>query len=125
MVSRLMLLCLFLFVAAAWTAEAADATGRWRVEISAGDSTVTGVALLTQTGDRITGSMGANEQNQHPLDGVVKENQITITMHPKPGRTTAFAKCHLTVKGDTMKGTTEGGDLGGKATIKLMRDDKK
>lgn len=125
MARRLILLCLVLFASAVWNAEAADATGRWRVEISANGSTVTGVALLTQNGDRITGSMGANEQNQHPLDGVVKGDQITITMRPRRGRTTAFAKCHLTINGDTMTGTTEGGDLRGKAKIKLIRDEKK
>lgn len=72
----------------------------------------------------ITGSIGVDEQNQHPLDGVVDGNRITLTTHPRPGRTVAFAKCELTVDGDKMSGTTEGGDLGGKATIELIRDNK-
>jgi hypothetical protein len=54
---------------------------------------VMGVALLKQTGDEIAGSIGVDEQNQHPLDGVVKGNRITLTTHPRPGRTVAFAKC--------------------------------
>ena len=65
-----------------------------------------------------------DEQNQHPLDGVVEGNRITLTTHPRPGRTVAFAKCELTADGDKMSGTTEGGDLGGKANIELVRDNK-
>jgi hypothetical protein len=79
------------------------------------------VALLKQTGDDITGSIGADERNQHPLDGVAKENVVTLTTHPRPGRTAAFAKCSLTVDGEKMTGTTEGGDLRDKATIELVR----
>ena len=111
----------------AWSigiADAADATGRWKVTISANGSTLIGVALLKQAGDQITGSIGVDEQNQHPLDGVVAGNRITLTTHPRPGRTVAFAKCELTVDGDKMSGTTEGGDLGGTANIELMRDNK-
>ena len=104
-------------------AGAADATGRWKVTISNG-STLMGVALLKQAGNEITGSIGVDEQNQHPLDGVVKGNRITLTTHPRPGRTVAFAKCELTADGDKMSGTTEGGDLGGNANIELVRDNK-
>ena len=67
-------LCLLLFASPAANAEAADVTGRWKVTISLGGETITGVALLTQTGDRVTGSIGPDERNQHPLDGVVKGN---------------------------------------------------
>jgi hypothetical protein len=62
-----------LFASAAANARAADVTGRWKVTISLGDETITGVALLKQTGDKVTGSIGPDERNQHPLDGVVKE----------------------------------------------------
>jgi hypothetical protein len=123
MIRRVLLLCL-VFVGSVLGVEAADATGRWQVTISAGGSTLVGIALLKQTGDEVTGSMGVDEQNQHPLDGIVKGDHVTLTMHPKPGRTSAFAKCELTLEGDKMTGTTEGGDLGGKAIIELVRDKK-
>jgi hypothetical protein len=123
MIRRVMLLCL-VFVGSVLSVEAADATGRWQVTIAAKGSTLVGIALLKQTGEEITGSMGVDEQNQHPLDGIVKGNRITLTMHPRPGRTTAFAKCELTLEGDKMTGITEGGDLGGKANIELVRDKK-
>lgn len=122
--TRLPFLSLVVLALPVAIAVAADATGRWKVTISANGSTLMGVALLKQTGDKITGSIGVDEQNQHPLDGVVKGNRITLTTHPRPGRTVAFAKCELTVDGDKMSGTTEGGDLGVKATIELIRDNK-
>lgn len=103
-------------------ARAADVTGRWTVTISLPNERMTGVALLTQTGDQVTGSIGPDERNQHPLDGVVNGNAVILTTHPSPGRTVAFAKCSLTVDGDKMTGTTDGGDFGDKAiSIEFVR----
>jgi hypothetical protein len=98
-------------------------TGRWTVTISLpDDERMVGVALLTHTGGQVTGSVGPDERNQHPLDGVVKGNSVILTTHPRPGRTVAFAKCSLTVDGDKMTGTTKGGDFGDKAiSIKFVR----
>jgi hypothetical protein len=101
------LLCLLLFASGAANARAADVTGRWKVTISLGGATMTGVALLKQAGDEVTGSIGPDERNQHPLDGVVKGNRVTLTTHPRPGRTVAFDKCYLTVYREKMTGTTE------------------
>ncbi len=114
-----------LLVVCAWSvvgAAAPDATGRWKVTISAANSTLVGVAFLKQLGDEVTGSVGVNEQNQHPLDGAVNGNRIVLRTHPRPGRTVAFAKCELTLDGDTMSGTTEGGDIGGSAKIEFVRE---
>ena len=83
--------------------------------------TITGVALLKQTGDEVTGSIGADERNQHPLDGVVKRNRITLTTHPRPGRTVAFDKCDLNVDGEKMRGTTERKGSSDKGTIEFVR----
>ena len=114
-------LCLLLFASAAANAGAAGATGRWKVTITLGGETLTGVALLKQTGDKVTGSIGPDEQNQHPLDGVVKGNLVTLTTHPRPGRTVAFHKCYLTVDGEKMTGTTERQSPSDKGTIELVR----
>lgn len=45
-----------------------------------------------------------------------------LRTHPRPGRTVAFATCELTLDGDTMSGTTEGGDIGGAAKIAFVRE---
>ena len=114
-------LCLLLFASAAANAGASDVTGRWKATISLGDETMTGVALLKQTGDEVTGSIGPDDQNQHPLDGVVKGNQVTLTTHPRPGRTVAFDTCYLTVDGERMTGTTERKGSSDKGKIELVR----
>ena len=113
--------CLMILTCVAAHMLAADVGGRWKVTITVGGEAVTGLALLNQSGNDITGSIGANEANQHPLDGVMDGNRIVLTTHPRPGRTVAFDKCHLTLDGEKMTGTTEGGDLGQKATIELVR----
>src|SRR5206468_123304 len=94
MKTRLVFLCLLSTASAAVNTGAADVSGRWRVTISLAGQTITGVALLKQTGDDVTGSIGADERNQHPLDGVVEGSHITLTTHPPPGRTVAFDKCY-------------------------------
>ncbi len=108
--------------ASAVPALAADVTGTWKVTISIGDETMTGMAVLKQTGDKVEGSIGPDERNQHPLDGVVKGNLITLTTHPRPGRTVAFDKCDLTVDGDKMTGTTERSGSTDKGKIEFVRD---
>lgn len=119
--TRRVLLSVLLLALSATATLAADVTGRWKVTISLGDETITGVALLEQTGDKVTGSIGPDERNQHPLDGVVKGNALTLTTHPRPGRTVAFDKCYLTVDGDKMTGTTERKGSSDKGTIEFVR----
>ena len=114
---------LSVLLSAVWVANvgAADVTGRWKVTISIGDETLTGIALLKQTGDKVTGSIGPDERNQHPLDGVVKGTLLTLTTNPQPGRTVAFDKCHLNVDGEKMTGTTERKGSSDKGTIEFIR----
>jgi hypothetical protein len=121
MMTGRVLLTLLLFASAAANVGAADVAGRWKVTISLGNETMTGVALLKQTGDKVTGSIGPDERNQHPLDGVVKGNLVTLTTHPRPGRTVAFDKCYLTVDGEKMTGTTERNGSSDKGTIEFVR----
>ena len=121
MMTGRVLLTLLLFASATANVGAADVAGRWKVTISLGNETMTGVALLKQTGDKVTGSIGPDERNQHPLDGVVKGNHVTLTTHPRPGRTVAFDKCYLTVDGEKMTGTTERNGSSDKGTIEFVR----
>ena len=118
------LLGALLLAASAVSAQPADVTGTWKVTISIGDESMTGMAVLKQTGDKVEGSIGPDERNQHPLDGVAKGNRITLTTHPRPGRTVAFDKCDLTVDGDTMTGTTERSGSTDKGKIEFVRDKK-
>jgi hypothetical protein len=62
--TRLLLLCLTLFASAGANARPVDVTNRWRVTISFGGETITGVSLLQHRGDNVTGSIG-------PMDATV------------------------------------------------------
>jgi len=51
----------------------------------------------------------------------VKGNVLTLTTHPRPGRTVAFDKCYLTVDGEKMTGTTERNGSSDKGTIEFVK----
>lgn len=95
--------------------------GAGKSRFHSANDTIAGVALLKQTGDGLTGSIGVDERNQHPLDGAVKGNLITLTTHPRPGRSVAFRKCYLTVDGEKMTSTTERKGSSDKGTIEFVR----
>jgi hypothetical protein len=107
MIERLGWLSMLLLAPMAAPARAADVTGTWRVTISTPDGTITGKASLKQTGDKVTGWVGPDENDPIPVTGILKENKLTIKTFPQPGRTVAFAKCDLTVGGDKMAGTID------------------
>jgi hypothetical protein len=106
MIKQLSLLCAFLSLSACllW---AASVAGRWRVTISTHDGQIVGVASLNENDGAATGWVGPSESDPIPISGVLKGNQLTIETHPQPGRTVAFARCELTIKGDRMSGTID------------------
>jgi hypothetical protein len=107
MMERLGLLSMLLLAPLAAPARAADVTGTWRVTISTSDGAITGKASLKQTGDKVTGWVGPDENDPIPVTGILKGNQLIIKTFPQPGRTVAFDKCDLTVNGDKMAGTID------------------
>jgi len=97
-----------------------DVTGQWAVTIATADATITGTALLKQTGDKVTGQIGPDNDPTIPLEGVLATDRLTLRTHPQPGRTPAFDQCELTVTDEKLSGTIEGGDAG-KGTIVFVR----
>src|SRR5882724_11356344 len=106
MTGRLVLLSIFLLASSALV-RAVDVTGSWRVTISTSDGTISGKASLKQSGDVVTGWVGPNEDDPITIDGILKENKLTMKTSPRPGRTAAFNKCDLTVNADKMVGTID------------------
>ena len=102
------------------TGAADGVTGQWTVSIAVGADTIVGLAVLAQSGTSVTGSIGPNKDNLHPLDGVRDGNRLVLTMRSQPGLTTAFAQCSLTIDGETWKGTTVGGHAD-KGAIRIVR----
>src|SRR5258706_5552678 len=85
----------------------ADVRGNWRVTISTSDRSITGMAALKQTGDKVTGWVGRDENDPIPITGILKGNKLTIKTSPQPGRTAAFSKCELTISAEKMIGTID------------------
>ncbi len=108
MIQRLGLIAMLLLGPLVAQSRAADITGAWRVTISmANGETITGYAGFKQADNAVTGWVGPAEDDPIPTSGVVEGNKVTLTTHPQPGRTSAFALCNITVSGDKMTGTID------------------
>ena len=69
-----------------------DVTGAWAVTITpSSGGTVTGLAILSQDGSKITGMIGPAETEMMPAEGTVDGNKVTLLTRPRTGRTAAFA----------------------------------
>ena len=84
-----------------------DVTGAWSVTITMPERQATGLAILSQDGPKITGMLGPAETDMFPVEGTVSGNTVTLVARPRTGRTTAFARCEVTVEGDRMNGTID------------------
>jgi hypothetical protein len=69
----------------------------------------------------VTGWVGPSKDDPIPIEGALKKNTLTIKTLPQPGRSVAFDRCTLTVRGDKMTGTTERHGAADKGTIELVR----
>jgi hypothetical protein len=97
---------------------AVDVTGAWAVTITrASAETVTGLAILSQDGSKITGMIGPAETEMMPAEGTVDGNKVRLLTRPRTGRTAAFAKSELTATADKMTGTIDTD----KGTIEFIR----
>ena len=107
MIERLGLLSVLWFALSVSPVRAADVTGTWRVTICTPDGAINGKASFRQTGHAVTGWVGPSENDPIPVAGMIKGNKLTIETSPQPGRTAAFGKCNVTVKGHKMVGTID------------------
>ena len=88
-------------------AQTVDVTGAWSITLTMAQGQVTGLAILSQDGSKITGMIGPAETDMMPAEGTVSGNAVTLMTRPRTGRTAAFAKCEVTVDGDRMTGTID------------------
>jgi hypothetical protein len=122
-----LLSCILLVLALAMTAAAADVTGKWSgtyivtaPDGSAGDANPA-FLVLKQSGSTLTGTAGADESEQFPIEGAkLVDNKITGTVSPSDG---AVYTISLTVNGDSMTGdlTVSQGGQTMKGKIELKR----
>ena len=85
-------------------AQTVDVTGAWDVTIATSDGSVSGLAILSQDGTKITGMIGPAVTDMFPVEGTWDGDKLTILARPRKGRTTAFAKCELTGTRERMTG---------------------
>ena len=63
-----------------------DVTGAWAVTITlSSGGTVTGLAILSQDGSKITGMIGPAETEMMPAEGTVDGNKVTLLTRPRTG----------------------------------------
>jgi hypothetical protein len=120
MTTPLAIVTAFLLLCFTASTEAANVTGHWTVTITTADGTITGTASLKQTGDKVAGQIGPNGDATIDIEGVLTATKLTLTTHPRPGRTAAFETCELTLGDEKMTGSIQGGDAG-KGTIEFVR----
>ena len=121
---RTLLLCLFLTAVLAFSASAADISGKWTGSFVP-DSRDGGSAyvILKQSGTTITGSGGPDANEQWPgLQGTINGTQISFQV--KSAADGTVYKCTLVLDGDHLKGDVQftGSDgQSGKAKLELTR----
>ena len=94
-----------------------DVTGAWDVTITMSGGSVSGLAVLSQDGPKVTGMLGPALTDMFPVEGTWDADKLTILARPRTGRTAAFAKCELTGTRDRMTGTIDSN----KGTIEFVR----
>ena len=98
-------------------AQKVDVTGAWDVTIIMSGGSVSGLAVLSQDGTKVTGMLGPALTDMFPVEGTWDGDKLTILARPRTGRTTAFAKCELTGTRERMTGTIDTN----KGTIEFVR----
>src|SRR5436309_3320801 len=79
------LACTLMLAPYAFTALAADATGKWAGSFTPeGQDASTGMLILKQSGTEITGTGGPNAEQQYPVaNGKIDGNKVTLDLqHP-------------------------------------------
>jgi hypothetical protein len=105
---------------------AADVKGKWDGKITGQrpDGTTsedTALLVLDQKGTTITGTVGGNESDQHPItSGTIDGNKVTI--QAKHSKNEREYRLELVVDGDTMKGTLTSGERKGELVVKKRKE---
>ena len=94
-----------------------DVTGAWDVTITMSGGSVSGLAVLSQDGPKVTGMLGPALTDMFPVEGTWEGDTLIILARPRTGRTTAFTKCELMGTRERMTGTIDTN----KGTIEFVR----
>jgi len=84
-----------------------DVTGAWDVTIKMSGGSMSGLAVLSQDGSKVTGMLGPALTDMFPVEGTWEGDKLSILARPRTGRTAAFAKLELTGTRDRLTGTID------------------
>jgi len=115
----LALLSIVALLVVAAPAEAADVSGEWTITVNSSQGPIPATLRLKVEGEKLTGAIVGGEGGEMPLEGTVKDNEITFSFWYGEIPVTMTGK----VDGDTIKGTfdaggQDGGDWAGKRVPK-------
>lgn len=106
--------------------QAVDVKGKWDGTLTAQrpDGTTsedTALLILDQKGTTVTGTVGGDESDRHPItSGTIEGNKISLqATNARNGRE---YKIELTVDGDNMKGTLSTGDRQAQLVAKRRKE---
>ena len=104
---------------------AADVKGKWQGTLvgtrpDGSEMKDTALLILEQKDTTVTGTVGGNESDRHPItSGTVEGNKLTITAkNAQDGRE---YRLELTVDGEEMKGTMSMGERQAKLLLKRLK----
>lgn len=104
----------------------ADVKGKWEGKLTskAEDGTTredTALLILDQKETTITGTVGGDEADQHPItSGTIDGNKVTLLA--KNANNGREYRIELTVENDEMKGTVTSGDRVGQVLLKKRKE---
>ena len=103
----------------------ADVTGKWEgkltMERDGAQQEDSALLILTQKGTTITGTVGGNDSDQHPItSGTIDGDKIVLLA--KNANNDREYRIELTVSGDELKGTIASGDRRGQVYAKKRKE---
>lgn len=108
------------------TAAPADVTGKWEGKITTQreDGAAredSALLILTQKGTTITGTVGGNDSDQHPItSGTIDGDKIVLLA--KNANNGREYRIELTLTGDELKGTVASGDRRGDVQARRRKE---
>jgi hypothetical protein len=90
-------------------AGAVDVSGDWSLTVNSEQGVIPATLSLKQDGEKLTGTITGGDGGTMPIEGTVKESEITFSFYYGDIPVTMSG----TVDGDTVKGSFSAGESGG------------
>ena len=120
-----MIIATALALAAVLAGAPADVSGKWDGKLTMQRDGETredsALLILAQKGTTITGTVGGNESDQHPITlGTIDGDKVVLVA--KNARNDREYRIELTLSGDELKGTIASGDRRGEVYAKKRKE---